>query len=51
MTPKNSLKTELLILRPWNEGDIEQFANQNSDIRVMKYFPYRMRADERWTKK
>lgn len=32
------IKTARLILRPWKEEDLEQFAAMNADARVMKYF-------------
>jgi 3-dehydroquinate dehydratase/shikimate dehydrogenase len=33
------IKTERLILRPWQQEDLEPFAKLNSDPRVMEYFP------------
>ncbi len=33
------LTTERLILRPWQESDIEPFARLNADPRVMEFFP------------
>ncbi|WP_417677935.1 GNAT family N-acetyltransferase [Roseibium sp.] len=33
------LKTERLILRPWQEEDKEPFARLNADREVMRYFP------------
>ncbi len=33
------IKTERLILRPWQEADLEPFAKLNADSRVMEYFP------------
>jgi 3-dehydroquinate dehydratase/shikimate dehydrogenase len=33
------LKTERLILRPWQEQDLEVFAKLNADPKVMEYFP------------
>lgn len=34
-----TLKTNRLILRPWNETDLEPFASLNADPRVMEFFP------------
>lgn len=34
-----TLKTPRLILRPWQEKDLEPFAKLNADSRVMEYFP------------
>lgn len=34
-----TLKTKRLILRPWEETDLELFAELNADPRVMQYFP------------
>lgn len=33
------IKTERLILRQWNEEDLDLFANLNADPRVMEYYP------------
>jgi 3-dehydroquinate dehydratase / shikimate dehydrogenase len=33
------IRTERLILRPWEEEDLEPFAQLNADSRVMEYFP------------
>jgi len=33
------IKTKRLILRPWQESDLEPFAALNSDPRVREYFP------------
>lgn len=33
------IKTDRLILRPWNEDDLEPFAELNKDPRVREYFP------------
>lgn len=33
------IKTNRLILRPWQENDLEPFAKLNADSRVMEYFP------------
>lgn len=33
------IKTKRLILRPWQEADLEPFAALNADPRVMEYFP------------
>lgn len=32
------IKTDRLILRPWNEGDLKPFAELNADPRVREYF-------------
>lgn len=34
-----TLETPRLILRPWQEEDLEPFAKLNADSRVMEYFP------------
>lgn len=33
------INTKRLILRPWNEEDLEPFAELNADVRVREYFP------------
>jgi 3-dehydroquinate dehydratase/shikimate dehydrogenase len=33
------IRTERLILRPWQEADLEPFAQLNADPRVREYFP------------
>ena len=33
------IKTYRLILRPWEERDLEPFAALNADPRVMEHFP------------
>lgn len=40
------LETSRLILRPWEERDIEPFAALNADPRVMEYFPKLLSRDE-----
>lgn len=34
-----TIKTKRLILRPWQETDLEPFARLNADPRVMEFFP------------
>ena len=34
-----TVRTERLILRPWQESDLEPFAQLNADPRVREYFP------------
>ena len=34
-----TVKTKRLILRPWQENDLEAFAGLNADPKVMEYFP------------
>jgi 3-dehydroquinate dehydratase/shikimate dehydrogenase len=34
-----TIKTKRLILRPWQETDLEPFVELNADPRVMEYFP------------
>jgi 3-dehydroquinate dehydratase/shikimate dehydrogenase len=34
-----TIKTKRLILRPWQESDLEPFAKLNTDPQVMEYFP------------
>ncbi|MBI2895806.1 MAG: GNAT family N-acetyltransferase [Deltaproteobacteria bacterium] len=33
------IRTARLLLRPWRDGDLEQFAAMNADPRVMEHFP------------
>lgn len=33
------IKTQRLILRPWQDEDLKAFALMNADLRVMEYFP------------
>ncbi|MGL4348175.1 MAG: GNAT family N-acetyltransferase [Chlamydiales bacterium] len=40
------IKTERLLLRPWQEKDIEPFYRMNADERVMKYFPKTLTWEE-----
>lgn len=40
------IKTERLILRPWQENDFEPFAQINADPRVMEYFPSILSREE-----
>jgi 3-dehydroquinate dehydratase/shikimate dehydrogenase len=39
MKKDNTIKTERLVLRPWQEADLKPFAKLNADPRVMEYFP------------
>ena len=41
-----TIKTERLILRPWQENDFEQFARLNADPRVMEFFPWLLSQEE-----
>lgn len=34
------IRTERLILRQWESGDLAPFAALNADPRVMEYFPF-----------
>ncbi len=34
-----TVRTKRLILRPWQESDLEPFAQLNADPRVREYFP------------
>ncbi|MFI0435966.1 MAG: GNAT family N-acetyltransferase [Parachlamydiaceae bacterium] len=43
---KSVIKTERLILRPWQQEDLEPFAQLNSDARVMEYFPSTLNRQE-----
>ncbi|HEY4832552.1 MAG TPA: GNAT family N-acetyltransferase [Waddliaceae bacterium] len=43
---KSVIKTERLILRPWQQEDLELFAQLNSDARVMEYFPSTLNKQE-----
>lgn len=38
MSPNLEIKTERLLLRPWNKEDLEPLAAMNGDPRVMQYF-------------
>ncbi|WP_439528071.1 GNAT family N-acetyltransferase [Pannonibacter sp.] len=40
------LETERLILRPWEDRDLDAFAAMNADPDVMRYFPAVMSRDE-----
>ena len=35
----HSIKTKRLVLRPWQEEDLEPFSKLNTDARVMEFFP------------
>ena len=39
MKKQNVIEADRLILRPWQERDLEPFARLNADPRVMQYFP------------
>jgi 3-dehydroquinate dehydratase/shikimate dehydrogenase len=39
MSNSSLIRTKRLILRPWQEKDLEPFAKMNADPRVMEYFP------------
>lgn len=41
-----TIKTKRLILRPWQEADLEPFAALNADSRVMEYFPSTLSREE-----
>lgn len=41
-----TIKTERLILRPWQETDLEPFAALNADPLVMEYFPSTLSRQE-----
>ncbi|MCE2982841.1 MAG: GNAT family N-acetyltransferase [Parachlamydia sp.] len=43
---KSVIKTERLVLRPWQQEDLELFAQLNSDARVMEYFPSTLNREE-----
>ena len=34
-----AIETERLLLRLWRDGDLDHFAEMNSDLRVMEHFP------------
>ena len=40
------IKTKRLILRPWQEQDLEPFAHLNADPRVMEWFPSVLNREE-----
>lgn len=40
------IDTDRLILRKWNEDDIPHFAEINSDLKVMEYFPKTLSFEE-----
>lgn len=44
---KSVIKTERLILRPWQQEDLELFAQLNSDARVMEYFPSTLKQNKK----
>ncbi len=39
LTPPVTLKTQRLILRPWQTSDLKPFAEMNADSDVMRYYP------------
>jgi 3-dehydroquinate dehydratase/shikimate dehydrogenase len=39
MKNETLIKTQRLVLRPWEDRDLEPFANLNADPRVREYFP------------
>jgi len=41
-----NLETPRLILRDWNEGDLDPFIQMNQDAMVMKYFPNILKREE-----
>lgn len=43
---KSVIKTERLVLRPWQKEDLELFAQLNSDAHVMEYFPSTLNREE-----
>jgi RimJ/RimL family protein N-acetyltransferase len=40
------LETERLLLREWNESDIDPYAKMNCDPEVKKYFPKNLSYNE-----
>ena len=40
------IKTERLILRPWQAGDLSPFAELNADPRVREFFPSVLSREE-----
>lgn len=40
------IKTDRLILRPWREEDLKEFADLNADPKVMEYFPSLLTTQE-----
>jgi len=43
---KKIISTDCLILRPWQEEDLEPFACLNADPRVREYFPNILSREE-----
>lgn len=43
---KSVIKTERLVLRPWQQEDLEPFAKMNTDFHVMEHFPAVKSFDE-----
>jgi len=41
-----TLKTERLILRPWEERDLKPFSHINCDPQVMEFYPHLLNYDE-----
>lgn len=46
MMISNTIKTERLILRPWEEKDLKPFAELNADPRVREFFPRLLNVHE-----
>lgn len=40
------IRTKRLILRPWQEEDLQPFAQLNGDPQVMEYFPSLLSKEE-----
>jgi ribosomal-protein-alanine N-acetyltransferase len=40
------LRTDRLLLRQWQERDLEPFADLNADAEVMRYFPYKLTCEQ-----
>jgi len=43
---KRTILTDRLILRPWKQSDLQPFAEQNADPRVMEFFPACLTREE-----
>lgn len=44
--PEKILETDRLLLRPWQDSDLEPFAALNQDPEVMEFFPKRLSRQE-----
>lgn len=48
-SPQTILTTQRLILRRWQESDLQPFAEMNADPRVMEFFPNRLTREQSYS--